>query len=111
MPKRPHRLHPIYIGSDPHFSPVAEGCGETNFFEAMTGQHRRTLPLPPPFNPSQCVHTRENVGPNLGWNVTSPGDLNRDGFRDFVSGAPFTDACGQSGMMPYEDQGILVVFR
>ena len=103
--------NPIYIGSDPHFTPAAEACGETNLFEAMSGGHRRTLPLPPPFNPSQCVGTRENLGPNLGWNVTSPGDLNGDGFRDFVSGAPFTDVCRQSDMALNQDQGILVVFR
>jgi hypothetical protein len=57
------------------------------------------------------VGTRENFGPNLGWNVTSPGDLNGDGFRDFVSGAPFTDVCRQSDMALNQDQGILVVFR
>ncbi len=103
--------NPIYIGSDPHVTPAAEACGETNLFEAKFGGYRRTLPLPPPFNPSQCVGTRENLGPNLGWNVTSPGDLNGDGFRDFVSGAPFTDVCGEGDKALNQDQGILVVFR
>jgi hypothetical protein len=35
-----------------------------------------------------------NSGDGFGWNVSTAGDVNKDGYSDFVIGAPFTDALG-----------------
>jgi hypothetical protein len=103
--------NPLYVGNDPHHC-QGDQRGETNTFSALTGEHEQTLPLPPPF--SAEVGVPGNLGPNLGWTTASPGDLNRDGFRDFVAGAPFTDVChirlGTMNKELHTNQGVMIAF-
>lgn len=119
---------PLYVGNAPHMIPppcdgngdgkvdqgktLGKDCqdqrGETNLFNAPQGKHVQTLPLPAPWNEQLGSFSVEDfsgdVGPELGWNVSAPGDLNGDGEGDYVAGAPFTNVGGN------EDQGVLIVF-
>lgn len=116
---------PLYVGAAPHhpFAPpcdsdprdgqVDEGkvpgvnCqdqrGETNLINARNGSPIDTLSLPAPWN-NEFGSGFADLGPNLGWTVSTPGDLNRDGEPDYVAGAPFTNV----GSTP--NQGVLIVF-
>lgn len=107
--------NPIYIGNAPHHAPGnPDQTGDTNTFNASNGLRLQRLPLPPPWNAEQGGQTR-GLGPNLGWTVTSPGDLNHDGFRDFLAGAPFTDVCdvyvGNVNRRLNVNQGVIITFR
>jgi len=109
--------NPVYIGNAPHHAPAnPDQTGNTNIFNAATGTHLQNLPLPPPWNLERTGAGgggQVGLGPNLGWTVSSPGDLNGDTFRDFVAGAPFTDVCDSfnpnTALNP--NQGVLIVFR
>ena len=80
---------------------LATELGETNLFNAQ-GAFIATLSMPAPYNQQQGTATDQ--GPELGWNVSAPGDLNGDGMDDYVAGAPGTNV-GTN-----QDQGVLVVF-
>lgn len=107
--------NPLYIGNAPHHTANGNQQGETNTFNASTGGHLQTLPLPLPWATEPGRPANPDLGPNLGWTVSSPGDLNRDGFRDFVAGAPFTNVCevmlGSMNKKLNIDQGVLISFR
>lgn len=105
--------NPLYVGNSPHHSPPEDERGDTNVFNLLTGAPERNLPLPDPWA-AEAVGTPQNQGPNLGWTSSSPGDLNHDGFRDFIAGAPFTDVChtrlGTNNKDLYQDMGVMIVF-
>jgi len=107
--------NPLYVGNAPHHTPNGRQQGNTNTFNASTGGHLQNLPLPPPWNTEAGEPLDTDLGPNLGWTVSSPGDLNRDRFRDFVAGAPFTDVCevilGTNNKKLNIDQGVIISFR
>ncbi|MDQ6803400.1 MAG: VCBS repeat-containing protein [Actinomycetota bacterium] len=91
----------LYVGASPHHVPGATGSGESEVFGGHEGRLLKPLELP-----AQCVQpsTPSNLGPNLGWTVSAPGDLNGDGQPDYVAGAPFED------IGTNQDQGLLFVF-
>lgn len=107
--------NPLYVGNAPHHTANGRQQGETNTFNAATGAHAQTLPLPLPWATEPGQPINPDLGPNLGWNVSSPGDLNHDGFRDFVAGAPFTNVCevmlGDKNKKLNRDQGVIISFR
>ncbi len=91
----------LYIGQSPHHTPGAKGFGGTYVFDGKDGSPLKTLELP---EADRQESTEDNLGPNLGWTVATPGDLNGDGEPDYVAGAPFLDV-GDN-----KDQGRLYVF-
>lgn len=91
----------LYIGQSPHHTPGAKGFGGTYVFDGKDASLLKMLELP---KADQQESTSENLGPNLGWTVATPGDLNGDGEPDFLAGAPFLDV-GDN-----KDQGALYVF-
>ncbi len=96
----------IYVGSAPHHFPGADQNGGTAVFEGRTGQVLQILEIPPNEQqpPGGFSGFPLGLGPNLGWGLTAPGDLNHDGRPDFAAGAPFY-AVGSN-----PDQGRLYVF-
>ncbi len=106
--------NPLYVGNAPHAQAPA-GNGDTNTFNAATGTRLQNFPLPPPWTAESPVANFGDFGPALGWTVSSPGDLNRDGVRDFLAGAPFTNVChirlGTMNKDMHRDQGVMIVFR
>jgi hypothetical protein len=78
----------LYVGSSPHHVPGASGSGGTWIFDGADGSLLKTLPLPAA---DQQASTDTNLGPNLGWSIAAPGDLNGDGQPDYLAGAPFFD--------------------
>jgi len=93
----------LYIGNDPHHHiPPIDQRGETNVFDGRNGTLLKNLPLPAPYDSE--LGSPGNLGPNLGWTVSAPGDLNGDGEPDYVAGAPFTDVGAN------QDQGALMSF-
>ena len=106
--------NPLYIGNDPHHC-QGDQRGETNIFHPLTGtrfQPPDPLALPAPW--ASEVGAPGDLGPNLGWDTASPGDLNGDGLRDFVASAPFTNVCnirlGTTNREEHKDQGVMIVF-
>lgn len=133
--------NPILVGNDPHHcttAPPEAQNGEQNLFNPLTGAQTpvagagderspTSLDLPEPFRreattfpsplaqgPQEPAPPNPNLGPNLGWTSASPGDLNRDGFRDFLAGAPFTNVChvrlGTMNKEQYTDEGLMIAF-
>ncbi|MDQ6946002.1 MAG: integrin alpha [Actinomycetota bacterium] len=93
----------LYVGASPHHVAGVLENGDTNVFDGRDGTLLKSLPLPQAF--SNQTPTETNNGPNLGWTVAAPGDLNGDGEPDYLAGAPFTDI-GQN-----QDQGIVLLFQ
>ncbi|MGH8571602.1 MAG: hypothetical protein ACREX8_03370, partial [Gammaproteobacteria bacterium] len=91
----------LYIGQSPHHVGGATGSGGTYVIDGHNEGLLKGLELP-----ATCVQpsTPGNLGPNLGWTNSAPGDLNGDGEPDYVGGAPFTDVGGN------QDQGRLFVY-
>ena len=78
----------IYVGASPHHEAGATGSGGTAVFNGINGSVFRAFDLPASdVQPS----TDTNLGPNLGWGLAAPGDLNGDGEPDYLGGAPFLD--------------------
>ncbi|HUP68603.1 MAG TPA: integrin alpha [Acidimicrobiales bacterium] len=91
----------LYVGAAPHHFPGCDQSGGTWVFRGGDGALLETLSLPDEWaQPSSA----ENWGPNLGWSIAAPGDLDGDGRPDYVAGAPFTD------VDVHQDQGLIVVF-
>jgi hypothetical protein len=91
----------LYIGQSPHHVAGSTGSGGSYVFGGHKDGLLKALELP-----ASCVQpsTPSNLGPNLGWTVSAPGDLNGDGEPDYIAGAPFTDVGSN------QDQGLLFVF-
>ena len=94
----------LYVGQDPHhLTPNADQNGGTYVMSGRDGSPLKSFELPEsdrqPTSPPGAGR-----GPNLGWSVAAPGDLNRDGEPDYVAGSPFLDV----GDTP--DQGRLYAF-
>lgn len=98
----------LYVGSAPHHFPGTDQNGGTYVFEGSTGKLLQILEIPEKERqPPGGFNLREfplGLGPNLGWGLTAPGDLNGDGQPDYVAGAPFY-AVGDN-----PDEGRLYVF-
>lgn len=119
---------PLYVGNAPHHTPppcdsdndgqvdpgkeLGVNCqdqrGETNLVNFPRGQAIATLSLPAPWNQElgsfNISEFGGDLGPNLGWTVSTPGDLNGDGEPEYVAGAPFTNV-GQN-----QNEGVLIVY-
>lgn len=78
----------LYIGSSPHHVPGASGSGGSWVFNGKDGSLLKAFDLPAS---DRQPSTPTNLGPNLGWTVAAPGDLNGDGQPDYLAGAPFYD--------------------
>ncbi len=92
----------VYVGSSPHHVVGALGSGVTAVFAGQDGSVLKTLPLPQgDIQPS----TAEDLGPNIGWSVAAPGDLDGDGRPDYLAGAPFLDVGA------HKDQGGVFAFQ
>jgi len=87
----------FYVGQSPHHVAGATGSGGTYVFNgpasaaAGTGVVAKLLELPL-FDLQ--TSTPSNLGPNLGWGLAAPGDLDGDGRADYLAGAPFEDVKG-----------------
>ncbi|MDQ6617277.1 MAG: FG-GAP-like repeat-containing protein [Actinomycetota bacterium] len=87
----------FYVGQSPHHVAGATGSGGTYIFSgpssaiAGTAQLLKALELPAADAQSS---TPSNLGPNLGWGLAAPGDLDGDGKPDYLAGAPFKDVNG-----------------
>ncbi|MDQ4132707.1 MAG: integrin alpha [Actinomycetota bacterium] len=87
----------FYVGQSPHHVAGASGSGGTYVFSgpasaaAHTGVLLKALELPPGDIQNS---TANNLGPNLGWGLAAPGDLDGDGNEDYLAGAPFKDVKG-----------------
>ncbi|HET7486425.1 MAG TPA: integrin alpha, partial [Acidimicrobiales bacterium] len=92
----------LYVGASPHHEAGATGSGQTVVFDGHDGSVLRSFPLP---GADVQASTPTNLGPNLGWGLGAPGDLNGDGEPDYVGGAPFLDV-GST-----QDQGAVYVFQ
>ncbi len=108
--------NPLLVGAAPHHmqgNPSQQG--EQNTFNAATGTFVQHLRLGPPWEAEPGTGTFANLGPNLGWTSASPGDLNGDGFREFLGGAPWTDVCevmlGATNKRRNMNQGIIITHR
>ncbi len=91
----------LYVGASPHHVGGVPQNGETNVFDGRDGTLLKSFLLPAAF---QQASATGNNGPNLGWTVAAPGDLNGDGEPDYVAGAPFVDV-GEN-----QDQGLVLAF-
>jgi len=91
----------LFVGQSPHHTPGAEGKGGTYVFDGKDSSVLKMLELPEVVKQES---TEDNLGPNLGWTVSTPGDLNDDGEPDYVAGAPFLDV-GEN-----QDEGMLYFF-
>jgi hypothetical protein len=86
-----------YVGQSPHHVAGASGSGGTYVFSgpasaaAHTAVLLKALDLPPADIQSS---TANNLGPNLGWGLAAPGDLDGDGHEDYLASAPFQDVKG-----------------
>ncbi len=87
----------FYVGQSPHHVAGATGSGGSYIFSgpassaAHTAVLLKALELPPP---DQQASTSADLGPNLGWGLAAPGDLDGDGNQDYLAGAPFKDVAG-----------------
>jgi Ca2+-binding RTX toxin-like protein len=91
----------LYVGQAPHHQ-RGDQDGGTYVLDGKDGSLLKALELPP------CDEQNDDgvgFGPNLGWGLAAPGDLNGDGEDDYVGGAPYYDV-GTSG-----DQGRVYVFQ
>jgi len=82
----------LYVGASPHHEPGATGSGGTYVFNGANGSLSKAFELPAS---DLQTSTGPNLGPNLGWGLAAPGDLNGDGEPDYLGGAPFFDASNQ----------------
>jgi len=91
-----NKKNTLYVGASPHFlQPTGDEDGGTYLFAsdaskavALRAVMLKDLNLP---QIDQQAGSSSNPGPNLGWTLAAPGDLNGDGRPDFVAGAPFWD--------------------
>lgn len=91
----------LILGASPHHVSGTVQNGLTELVTAADGAPVATLSLPRSYR-QRAKST--GVGPNLGWTVSAPGDLDRNGLSDYIAGAPFADVNGRKA------QGIVVVF-
>ncbi len=91
----------LYIGQSPHHVAGATGSGGSYVFNGKDGSLLKALELP---TSDRQQSTAGDLGPNLGWTDSAPGDLNHDGQPDYIAGAPFEDVGGN------QDQGKLYIF-
>lgn len=92
----------LYVGASPHHVAGVSEDGETNVFDGRDGTLLKSLPLPEAFRGQP--NDTNNLGPNLGWTVAAPGDLNGDGEPDYLAGAPFVDVGNN------QDEGLVLAF-
>jgi Ca2+-binding RTX toxin-like protein len=83
----------LYVGASPHHEPGATASGGTYVFNGSNGSLLKAFELP---TSDLQTSTPTNLGPNLGWGLAAPGDLNGDGEPDYLGGAPFFDASSQN---------------
>lgn len=76
----------LYIGQAPHHSPGDQNGG-TYVLDGQDGSLLKALELPT----ADRQFGGSGLGPNLGWSIAAPGDLNGDGEPDFLAAAPFYD--------------------
>ena len=91
----------LYVGSSPHHGGGSQ-IGGTYVFRGEDGQLLKALERPE--SDPQAAGSFTNLGPNLGWGLAAPGDLNGDRQPDYLGGAPFTDVGGS------QDQGKVYAF-
>ncbi|MBA2753505.1 MAG: FG-GAP repeat protein, partial [Chloroflexia bacterium] len=104
----------LYIGQSPHHRPdlgAGNGNGGAYVFDGRpaeaAGEPKRAkvlrrLELPE----SDRQLNGFAFGPNLGWSLAAPGDLNGDGEPDYVAAAPFWDSNSPARV----DEGLVYVF-
>lgn len=83
----------LYVGQSPHHLQDpgnVDQSGGTYVFDGRDGSLLRSFELPPGVA-QRGAGSFANLGSNLGWSVTAPGDLNQDGEPDYVAGATFQD--------------------
>ncbi len=90
----------LYVGQAPHHG-GGDQNGGTYVLDGKTGSPLKALEMP------ACDKQDGGApfGPNLGWGLAAPGDLNGDGEDDYVAGAPYYDV-GAS-----QNQGRAYVFQ
>jgi len=98
-------VNALLIGASPHFIPGNQNGGLT-VRNASNGLLLEELPIP--VQCTQLVPT--TTGPNLGWTVSAPGDLDGDGLPDYIGGSPFMNVATQAGVKQ-PDAGLLFVFN
>jgi hypothetical protein len=79
----------LYVGDLSTFTVPQEQNGGTFIYDGRNGHLLKALELPTADR--QLGQGFANYGPDLGWNVGSPGDLNGDGQPDYAASAPFYD--------------------
>jgi len=92
----------LYVGSAPHHGGGSQKGG-TYVFNGTDGAELKRLELPDgDVQPNDGSFVP--FGPNLGWGLAAPGDLNADGEPDYAAGAPFMNVGGNP------DQGRMYAF-
>jgi hypothetical protein len=79
----------LYVGDLATYTVPKEQNGGSFIFDGRNGRLLKALEIPN--RDRQVGQGFSNYGPDLGWNVASPGDLNGDGQPDYVASAPWFD--------------------
>ena len=93
----------LYVGSSPHDGGGSQRGG-TYVLDGADGSELKRLELPPGDVDPNDAGFPGVLGPNLGWGLAAPGDLNHDGEPDYLAGAPFMNVGGN------RDQGRMYAF-
>ncbi|MEO5679596.1 MAG: VCBS repeat-containing protein [Acidimicrobiales bacterium] len=98
----------FYVAASPHHVAGATGSGGSYVFNgpasaaAGTAVVFKAFELP---DADRQTSLPSNLGPNLGWGLASPGDLDGDGNQDYLAGSPFKDVNG------VQDAGQIFAFQ
>ncbi|MDQ6784220.1 MAG: integrin alpha [Actinomycetota bacterium] len=93
----------LLVGASPHGAASTDEDGGAYVFGSASSGTRpllEDLPLPSYYQQSSA----SDAGPNLGWTVAAPGDLDGSGYQTYLAGAPFWNSATNV------DEGLVFAF-